>query len=168
MIRDSALATGSTVAEAEGGDGHPSDRSLEDAVRILLDGRGLPSGSMVFLLSDFLTEPGELWHAAIARGWDLVPVVIQDPLWERTFPEVSGTLLPLADPSTGRLTATRLSAGEVRARRRANEERFVDLLERFAALGLDAVVVSASDRGHVYSAFLDWAYGRHRGARVAR
>ena len=34
----------------------------------------------------------------LAAGWDVVPVVVQDPVWERSFPDVGGVTLPLADP----------------------------------------------------------------------
>ena len=27
---------------------------------------------------------------AIGLGWDLVPVVIQDPIWEESFPDLAG------------------------------------------------------------------------------
>lgn len=152
LIRDSALAAACAVDELDGLD------------RLRTGERAPPSGSMAFVLSDFLTG----WHAPPGRGYELVPVVIQDPVWERSFPEVAGALLPFADPATGRTRPTRLSAAEVGARRVANERRFERLLETFHALGLDPVVLGSSDRGHVYEAFVDWAHGRHRGAKVAR
>jgi uncharacterized protein (DUF58 family) len=164
LIRDSALAAACvcTDLEYETGD----SRQLAEA---LLGLESVPPpGTMVFALSDFLTPLDDHWHAISARGWDVVPVVIQDPLWERSFPDVGGALLPLADPATGRARATRLTAGEVAARRQENEARFAELMEAFHALDLDVIVVSSSDRGHVYEAFVDWANGRHQGARVAR
>lgn len=165
LIRDSALAAACAFAELEpepgGGPGTLADL-------LLGAGEAPPPGAMVFVLSDFLAPPDDRWHAVCERGWDLVAVVIQDPLWERSFPDVSGALLPLADPATGRTRPTRLSAGEVAARRREHERRFEDLLRSFYALGLDSVVLSSSDRGHVYEAFVDWAHGRHQGARIAR
>lgn len=166
LIRDSALAAACVVGDVDGGD---AGGSIEAILGTLLDGsHAAPPGSMLFLLSDFLTPPGERWLVAGARGWDLVPVVIQDPLWERSFPDVAGALLPLADPATGRMRATRLSAGEVAARRRAHERRFEELVEVFHGLGVDPVLLTSSDRGHVFEAFLDWAYARHQGPRIAR
>jgi uncharacterized protein (DUF58 family) len=165
LIHDSALAAACAATHL---DGEPGG-SIGDALDGLLAARrGPPPGALVFALSDFLAPPDERWQAALGRGWDLVPVAIQDPLWERSFPDVAGALLPLADPATGRVRATRLSAGEVAARRLANERRFEQLVQAFHALGLDWVVLASSDRGHVYEAFVDWAHGRHRGARVAR
>ena len=62
----------------------------------------LPAGTFVFVLSDFLAPPAaEAWLDALAHGWDLVPVVIQDPLWERSFPPVAGVSVPVADPRGG-------------------------------------------------------------------
>ncbi len=165
LIGDSALAAGCVVTDDHDGDGGSIESTLE---AVLAQGRRIPAGSMLFLLSDFLAAPGQHFHAGLSRGWDLVPVVIQDPLWEQTFPEVAGALLPLADPETGRARATRLSAREVRERREANESRLAELLDGFHALGVDSVVLSSADPAHVFGAFLDWAHGRHRGARVAR
>src|SRR5438034_3962690 len=53
---------------------------------------GLPAGSFVFVLSDFLVAPSEEgWAGALGR-WDVVPVVIQDPVWEASFPDVSSVV----------------------------------------------------------------------------
>ena len=58
-----------------------------------------PPGTFVFVLSDFLPPPSPArMREALAAGWDVVPVVVQDPVWERSFPDVSGVTLPLADP----------------------------------------------------------------------
>ena len=64
--------------------------------------------------------------SAPARGWgsrrlasDVVPVVIQDPTWERSFPDVSGVLLPVVDVETGAPRPVRLTRRETRARRAA-------------------------------------------------
>ena len=47
-------------------------------------------------------RPGRV--AARARAqWELVPVVIQDPVWERTFPDVSGDHDPVREPGSGRV-----------------------------------------------------------------
>jgi len=63
--------------------------------------RSLPSGSFVFLFSDFIEAPSEDdWLRAIELRWDIVPVVIQDPVWEQTFPYVDNIAFPFADPRT--------------------------------------------------------------------
>src|SRR5919202_993654 len=57
--------------------------------------RTLPPGSLVFVLSDFIVTPSdEAWLHALEFKWDVVPVVIQDPVWEQSFPEVSGIVVP--------------------------------------------------------------------------
>ena len=81
----------------------------------------LPAGAFVFVLSDFLVPIDEAdWLAAVESRWDVVPVVIQDPVWERSFPDVSGTVVPLAEPRTGRVAGFRLSRSAAAARRVAN------------------------------------------------
>ena len=37
----------------------------------------------------------EAWLRAVDRRWDIVPVVIQDPVWEASFPEVGGVARPV-------------------------------------------------------------------------
>ena len=56
------------------------------------------------MLSDFVVPPDlRGWQRALEHRWELVPVVIQDPVWERTFPDVGGVTIPYADPATGRV-----------------------------------------------------------------
>src|SRR5205807_649758 len=70
----------------------------------------LPATSFVFVVSDFLVPPDEeAWAEAAARGLDLVPVVVQDPDWEQSFPAVGGCVLPVADPATGAVRPVRLT-----------------------------------------------------------
>jgi len=121
----------------------------------------VPAGSFVFVLSDFLVSPTEeVWTAAIARRWDVVPVVIQDPVWERSFPDVAGVVVPFCDPVTGQVSTVRLTGAEARERRLANEQRYAELLAELEALGLEAVVLATSEPEQVALAFLDWAEGR--------
>ena len=144
-----------------GGFDAPAD-NLDQALTFLSTTRGaLPVGSMVFVLSDF-TGPltAGPWARAIEHGWDVVPVIVQDPVWEQSFPEITGVLTPLADPLGGRLRYVRLDAQEVEERRRANEARLASFQTDFLGLGLDSVLISQSDRDSVRTAFLDWADGR--------
>jgi hypothetical protein len=122
---------------------------------------GLPGGSFVFVLSDFLVAPGpDVWLAAVERRWDVVPVVIQDPTWESSFPLADRIVLPLADPATGRLLRVRLSAREAADRKRVHEERHARLLGDFRTLGIDPVLVSTADADQVLRAFLSWGEQR--------
>jgi uncharacterized protein (DUF58 family) len=115
-----------------------------------------PPGTFVFVLSDFLAPPtDEAWRRALALGWDVVPVVAQDPVWERSFPAVGGLLLPVLG-----VGGVRLSRREAAARRAANERRFEELLRGFAALRLDPVVLDGSDAHAVDAAFHAWARRR--------
>jgi uncharacterized protein (DUF58 family) len=120
--------------------------------------RSVTSGAFVYILSDFLPLPSEeVWLAALEHRWDLVPVVIQDPTWEQSFTDVSGLVVPLRDPATGRVGPARLTRREVAARRDANEQRLQALIAGFEAIDLDPVVISTSDRPGILAAFLDWA-----------
>lgn len=123
--------------------------------------RRLGSGSFVFLVSDFLRPlPSDLLAAAAERRWDLVPCVLQDSIWEQSFPDVAGVVLPLADPDTARVRPTRLTRRECASRRLANEARFASILERARDLDLDSLVVASHDPDDVYHRFLEWAETR--------
>jgi Protein of unknown function DUF58 len=122
--------------------------------------RAMPSGSFLFVLSDFLICPSrELWERIVEHRWDIVPVVVQDPVWEQSFPPVDGIVVPLVG-ADGRVRLVRLRAGESEERRREHERRREDLLQGFAELGLEPVLLSSSDRDHVLAAFLEWSAGR--------
>ena len=122
--------------------------------------RALPSGSFVFVLSDFLVSPDrETWERALDRHWDVVPVIIQDPVWEQSFPSLDGVVVPLREPG-GRLRLVRLRRGESDQRRQAHAARCERLLADFRSLGMPPIVLSAADRDHVLDAFLDWTAER--------
>jgi uncharacterized protein (DUF58 family) len=136
----------------------PAD-TLERGLRHLVEQRrDLPAGSFLFVISDFLAPPPrEAWLRALERRWEIVPVVVQDPVWERSFPDVTGAVVPFADPASGRVTLARMSAAEALERREANERRHRELLYGMRALDLDPVVVASHDRKDVVFAFLTWA-----------
>jgi uncharacterized protein (DUF58 family) len=136
-----------------------SNDNLAQALRHLQDTKGaLTSGSLVFVLSDFLLLPEEeVWTRAVERRWDVVPVLIQDPVWESSFPECGAVTIPVADPETGAVRPVRISRREARARRERNEDRYAHTIRWFHLFGLDPVLVSSSDPGHVLGAFLTWA-----------
>jgi uncharacterized protein (DUF58 family) len=142
---------------------HPSFRAPEDnlgrALEHLLEHRrALPPGTFVFVLSDFLAPPrDELWLRALEQRWDAVPVVIQDPVWEQSFPDVGGIGIPILDAATGRVATLRLSRREARERRERNVERRRVLLDRLLSFGLEPIPLSSSDSRDVLEAFLDWA-----------
>jgi uncharacterized protein (DUF58 family) len=131
---------------------------LERSVAHLADHpRAVSPGTFVFVLSDFVPPaPDEVWLAALGHRWDLVPVVVQDPTWEQSFPDVSGVVVPLRDPETGHVSSVRLTRKEVRARREANEARMGDLIETFRLLDIDPIVLSSAERSEVLAEFLVW------------
>jgi uncharacterized protein (DUF58 family) len=119
--------------------------------------RAVSPGTFVFVLSDFVpAAPDEVWLTAIANRWDLVPVVIQDPVWEQSFPDVSGIVVSLRDPATGRVRSVRLRKKEVEARRAANEQRLEELTETFRLLDIDPILLGSSERSEILARFLVW------------
>ena len=110
----------------------------------------VPTGSFVFMLSDFLISPAApVWRAGLSLGWDLVPVIVQDPTWEQSFPPVSGFVLPIPEP-------VRLTRREARERQEANEQRLARLLESFNTLEIDPVLLSSAEPLDILSAFIRW------------
>ena len=139
----------------------PAD-GLEEAFERLAHGRrSLPPGSFVFVCSDFFDPPSAAaWLRGLGRRFDLVPVVVQDPVWEQSFPPVGGLVVPFADPETGRVVKVRLTKAEAEARKEANEARLDALLGDFASLGLDCVVVGDAAPSAVLDAFTGWGEAR--------
>jgi uncharacterized protein (DUF58 family) len=149
------------------GDGTPFDApedTVERALAFLGEHRtDLPAGSFVFVLSDLLAPVApEAWQDAVGRGCDVVPVVIQDPVWEQSFPAVGGVGVPIADPRSGARALVRLSRREAARRREANEQRHAQLLADLDSLGLRPVEIGTSDPFEVDKAFLEWAEDRRR------
>jgi len=122
--------------------------------------RAVPSASFVFVLSDFLVPPSvEAWEDALDRGWDVVPVVIQDPVWEQSFPQIDGIVVPLASVD-GRTRLVRLRTGESAAWRHAHEERRLRLLADLDGLGIEPVLISSSALDDVFESFASWSTER--------
>ena len=110
--RTALLAAARGTAPARGHRAHASARrrsqrrrarSSSGSRRSLRHGHVLPPGSFVFVLSDYLApiRPAE-WVRLRALRWDVVPVIVQDPTWEQSFPDVRGVVVPFADPGDGR------------------------------------------------------------------
>jgi uncharacterized protein (DUF58 family) len=136
--------------------------TLAEGIERLGFARALPPGSFLFVVSDFLDPvPEAVWLTALTRGWDLVPVVVQDPTWEASFPvAVGGLVLPLADPVDGRVDLVRVSARQAAERRAVHERRLAGIVETFAELGLDYVVLHTADPDGILTSFLDWSAAR--------
>jgi uncharacterized protein (DUF58 family) len=140
---------------------HGDADGLEEAFAFLRDAGQLPRGTFVFVVSDFLAPPeDDVWAAALERGWDPVPVVVQDAVWERSFPDIGGVAVPVFDPATRRREILRVTSREAGRRREANEERFRRLLDSLGDFAIEPVVLSSSDPADVLEAFLEWADDR--------
>jgi len=152
-----------TIAEyLDGGFDAPFD-NVELALRFLalVRGAGLTTGSFVFVISDFLElPPRDGLGTAIGRGWDVVPVIVQDPIWEQSFPPLGGLAASFGDIGAKRFLTVRLTEREAAERRHEHEERLRRILDEFSRLGLDPVLVSSSDPVDVRAAFLGWAEQR--------
>ena len=138
-------------------------RAPADTVSLALEHLGehrrdLPTQTFVFVVSDFLVPPDErVWQRALEHRWELVPVIVQDPAWERTFPDVAGVSVPYADPRNGRVVPVYLTRREAAQLRDRHEARWDALVRSFRGLGLEPVVVHEHDPGAVLGAFLRWA-----------
>ena len=94
----------------------------------------------------------------VAHGWDVVPVVIQDPVWEQSFPDVALGRRP------GRGSAQRAHGARPpvapRGARAAQPQRAAacaDLLAELVSLGLEPVLLGTSDPFEIDRAFIEWA-----------
>jgi uncharacterized protein (DUF58 family) len=135
----------------------PADALARGLEELLRHRRDTPAGTFVFLVSDFLAPPSrDLWLHALARRWDVVPVVVQDPVWEQSFPDVAGVVVPFADPDSGRPAYAELTPREVDERRRGNEARRSQLLRMLRSLDLEPVLVDGSDLRSVFASFVAW------------
>ena len=154
---------------------------LEDLVQLLAQGRYdhagdtidslfgrlrtvehlLPGGTFVFCCSDFMQVPSQRTLAMVVDAeWDLVPIVVQDPLWEQSYPEAAGEVaLPVRDQA-GRFRLLRQSKAEVRDRRQANEARLRSLDELFAGHGFPPIVLSEHGRAALADALRSWQLRR--------
>jgi uncharacterized protein (DUF58 family) len=120
--------------------------------------RDLPTQAFVFVLSDFAVPPDlEAWQRALEHRWELVPVIIQDPVWERSFPDVGGITVPYAEPGSGAVAPVYLTRKEAAARKLEHELRWHNLIRDFRSLGIESVAVHSHDLGDMLGAFLRWA-----------
>ena len=121
----------------------------------------LPGGSFVFCCSDFMQVPSQRTLAMVIDAeWDLVPIVVQDPLWEQSYPDAAGDVaLPLCDEA-GRFRLLRQSRAEVRDRRQAHEARLRSLDELFSSYGFPPIVLSELAPAALTDALRSWQMRR--------
>lgn len=136
----------------------PADTVARSLEHLRQHRRELPTQTFVFVLSDFLVPPdGRAWQRTLEQRWELVPVVIQDPVWERSFPDVGALTVPYADPDSGAVVPIYLTRGEAERLRDEHEERQAELLSFFRAFGTEPVLIDSHDPGEILGAFLRWA-----------
>jgi uncharacterized protein (DUF58 family) len=120
--------------------------------------RDLPTQAFVFVLSDFLEPPDmNAWQRALEHRWELVPVVLQDPVWERTFPDVGGITIPYARPGSGIVTPVYVTEKEAARLREEHEARWGRLLHDFRSLGIEPVDCRSHEYAGLLASFLRWA-----------
>lgn len=145
-------------ANLAGGFDGPAD-SLDRSLGFLSVLAGtVPTGSFVFVVSDFLQPPSaSAWSSAIDRGWDVVGIVVQDAVWEQSFPPIGGVVAPFVEPHGPRLQYVRLSQREAAERREANRARLATIERDLTRLGLDMILVDDADPAEIRRRFLEWA-----------
>jgi uncharacterized protein (DUF58 family) len=139
-------------------------QSLERCFRTLTRHAAiLPSGTFVFVLSDFVDAvPLRAWARLRSHRLDVTPVVVQDPTWEQSFPKLNGVLLPVLDPTGGSRGEVWIGAREASRQAQANERRLGDLLVGFERLGFDPVVLGSTAPEAIAAAFSRWSQRRSR------
>jgi hypothetical protein len=85
-----------------------------------------------------------------------VPIVIQDPVWEQSFPDVASVVIPMVKPGTQHVQLVRLTRKEARERQAKNQERAQTTISVLNGLGLEPIVLTTADRDGIYTAFLEW------------
>jgi uncharacterized protein (DUF58 family) len=144
--------------ELDRGFGAPEDTLRRGLEHLAQHKRDLPAGTFVFIVSDFLEAPTrDEWLDALERRYELVPVIVQDPIWEQSFPDVSGVVVPFVAADGSGVSLAAVTQREARELREVNERRWETLLYGFRALDMDPVIVDSHEPRDVVSSFLRWA-----------
>jgi hypothetical protein len=121
----------------------------------------VPAGCFVFVVSDFLRPPPlETWLRARALRWDVVPVIIQDPIWEQGFPIIGASLLAVGDPGTGRVRGVRFTKSDASRLHDVHAARLASLIRLFQDLDFDPVLLGTAVQHEIDLSFLTWANRR--------
>ena len=124
--------------------------TLNDAFLFLLGlSRDLPQESFVFVLSDFLAIPDRELFQEVVNRWDTIPVVIQDPVLEASFPVWKEGIMPIPAFLPGSPKTARGS----RKQRQEHEQRLAAIREMFYELGLVPVFVNDVTHEHILQRF---------------
>ena len=141
-------------------DGSPG--ALARSLELLMRRRAAVSvGTFVFVVSDFLEPaPSRVWARVRGLGWDVTPLLVQDPVWEQSFPRIGGVVVPFAEPGAAGRTDVWIGRRRAEALAAANERRLAETIGRFQHLGFDPVVVGTSDRVEIARLLHAWAARR--------
>ena len=121
----------------------------------------LPVGTFVFVVSDFLEPvPSRLWTRLRALGWDVTPLLVQDPVWEQSFPRIGGVVVPFVEPGSAQRMDVWIGRRRAEAHAADNERRLEQAIARFRRLGFDPVVVGTSDQAEIAGLLHAWAARR--------
>ena len=121
----------------------------------------LPVGTFVFVVSDFLeTVPDRTWMRIRSLAWDVTPLVVQDPVWEQSFPRIGGVVVRFSLPGWAGHSDVWIGRRRARALSESNERRLGATITRFRRLGFDPVVVGTNDRTEVAELLHSWAARR--------
>jgi uncharacterized protein (DUF58 family) len=132
------------------GQGRSADRLLE---ALATERARLPAGTLVFVLSDFVATPSEtVWPLVLDAGWEVVPVVIQDPVWEQSFPlDAAGLVLEQVDGPR------RIGTSDAVRLKHEHERRVGEIAAWSARHGFSAVVPRSYEPKQLVDAFTVWA-----------
>ena len=156
-----AASSARLIDRATGRADAPPD-SLARSLEVLTRRRAaMPVGTFVFVVSDFL-EPvaGRLWMRLRGFGWDVTPVVVQDPVWEQSFPLIGNVVVPFVAPGSEERNDVWITRRRAKELAGANERRLTETVGRFGRLGFDPVVVGTADPVEIARLFHGWAARR--------
>ena len=80
-------------------------------------------------------------------------MILQDPIWEQSFPDVSGIAVPFVDGGSGRVTSQRCRGKRRRSGVSRTRRGSGSLRRMFHSLDMDPVVVSSHEHRDVVFSF---------------
>jgi uncharacterized protein (DUF58 family) len=164
-----AAGTGRSLAGRIATPAQAAPEALGQALALLVRRRSvLPAGTFVFVVSDFLTPPPiGLWAKLRSLQLDVTPVVVEDPVWEQSFPRVGGVVLRVADAAGRGREDVLIRRADAERLARANEQRLRTTLAELRRLGFDPLLVGTSDEAAIEQRFHAWS-DRRRAIRRRR
>jgi len=141
------------------------ENNIDMALEQLLSLRSqVPPESFIFLLSDFLVMPNYNLMELTVATWDVIPIIIQDPILEASFPVWRGKL-PLYLPqvfSDGQRQSVAMSAKDAKRKRAEHENRLKKLIKLFEDIRVRPITLFSSEPEQIFEAFSQWSSERYR------